>query len=496
MESYDVIVIGAGQGGVPLAGAFARAGRRTALVEQMHVGGTCVNEGCSPTKTMVASARVAHVVRRASTYGVRAEVTGVDMGVVRRRKQGIVESFRSGSERGLERSGVELIRATARFTAPRTIAVSRGDSHTSLTAGTVVIDTGLVSAIPPLPGLADAPYLTSSSIMELDEVPEHLVVLGGGYVGLEFAQMFHRFGSRVTVLQRDAQLLPREDQDVAEEVANILRADGIDVRFGVQAREVRHANGEVELSCVAGSSPSECRVRGTHLLVATGRAPNTATLNLAAGGVDVDAKGFVRVTARLETSSPGVFALGDVTGGPAFTHVSFDDYRILRTNLLEGGRASTEGRILPYTVFIDPQLGRVGMTERDAVASGKDPRREAADEQGGAGPRGGRDARLHEGRGGRRLGSDPRRRGPGARRWRDRHAVPAGHDGRPAVHAAARRHVLASHPRGVTQQSVHDPRPRIVTKSRRASALELQRRRLDSPNAKWRRKGGVAERSY
>jgi pyruvate/2-oxoglutarate dehydrogenase complex dihydrolipoamide dehydrogenase (E3) component len=371
MQSYDVIVIGAGQGGGPLAGAFARAGRRTALVERAHVGGTCVNEGCSPTKTMVASARVAHVAGRASVYGVRAEVTGVDMAVVRQRKQAIVESFRSGSERGLERSGVEIVRGTARFTAQRTLEVRQGDSLTSLTAETIVIDTGLVTAIPPLSGLAEVPYLTSSSIMELEEVPEHLLVLGGGYVGLEFAQMFHRFGSRVTVLQRDAQLLPREDQDVAEEVANILRDDGIDVRLGVEAREVRHANGHIELSCTHGSAASECRMQGTHLLVATGRVPNTETLNLAAGGIDVDAKGFVRVNARLETSSPGVFALGDVTGGPAFTHVSYDDYRILRTNLLEGGQASTEGRILPYTVFIDPQLGRVGMTERDAVASGR-----------------------------------------------------------------------------------------------------------------------------
>ena len=371
MQTYDVIVIGAGQGGGPLAGAFARAGRRTALIERAHVGGTCVNEGCSPTKTMVASARVAHVARRASAYGVRSDVTGVDLSVVRRRKQAIVESFRSGSERGLERSGVELVRGTARFTAPRTIAVGQGDSRTSLTADTIVIDTGLVTAIPPVSGLAEVPYLTSTSIMELEEVPEHLLVLGGGYVGLEFAQMFHRFGSRVTVLQRDAQLLPREDQDVAEEIANFLRDDGIDVRVGVEAREVRHANGDVELTCAQGPAASECRVQGTHLLVATGRAPDTDALHLAAGGIDVDAKGFVRVNDRLETSAPGVFALGDVTGGPAFTHVSYDDHRILRTNLLEGGQASTAGRILPYTVFIDPQLGRVGMTERDAVASGR-----------------------------------------------------------------------------------------------------------------------------
>ena len=341
MESYDLIVIGAGQGGGPLAGAFADAGRRTALIERAHVGGTCVNVGCTPTKTMVASARVAHVSRRAIAYGVRVAVTGVDMSIVRQRKRAIVESFRSGSERGLERSGVEVVRGTARFTAPQTIEVQQGDSRTSLTADTIVLDTGLITAIPPVSGLGEVPYLTSSSIMELDEVPEHLLVLGGGYVGLEFAQMFHRFGSRVTVLQRDAQLLSREDQDVAEEIATILRDDGIDVRLGVEAREGRHANGEVE------------------------------PLNLAAAGVEVDARGFVRVNARLETTSPGVFALGDVTGGPAFTHVSYDDFRILRENLLEGGQASTEGRILPYTVFIDPQLGRVGLTEREAAASGR-----------------------------------------------------------------------------------------------------------------------------
>ena len=371
MESYDLIVIGAGQGGGPLAGAFADAGRRTALIERAHVGGTCVNVGCTPTKTMVASARVAHVSRRAIAYGVRVAVTGVDMSIVRQRKRAIVESFRSGSERGLERSGVEVVRGTARFTAPQTIEVQQGDSRTSLTADTIVLDTGLITAIPPVSGLGEVPYLTSSSIMELDEVPEHLLVLGGGYVGLEFAQMFHRFGSRVTVLQRDAQLLSREDQDVAEEIATILRDDGIDVRLGVEAREVRHANGEVELTCAEVSSSSEGRVSGTHLLVATGRMPNTEPLNLAAAGVEVDARGFVRVNARLETTSPGVFALGDVTGGPAFTHVSYDDFRILRENLLEGGQASTEGRILPYTVFIDPQLGRVGLTEREAAASGR-----------------------------------------------------------------------------------------------------------------------------
>ncbi|MBA3339481.1 MAG: mercuric reductase [Gemmatimonadaceae bacterium] len=387
-DHYDLIVIGAGQGGGPLAGAFARAGQRVALVERMHVGGTCVNEGCSPTKTVIASARMAHLARRAGEYGValgdHSTTTAgdwrVDLRRVHERKQHIVDTFRSGSERALADAGVELIRGQARFVGDRVLAVlasggprEAADTRT-LTAERVVINTGLRVAVPPLAGLEAVPYLTSTSILELTERPEHLVVLGGGYVGLEFAQAFRRFGSRVTVVQRDAQLLPREDSDVADAVADILREEGIDVLLSAEAVRVErdsHGSDGVRLvwrSCEAGT---EQAVDGSHLLTATGRMPNTDDLQLDRVGIATDARGYVRVNERLETSAPGVYAIGDVNGGPAFTHISYDDFRILRTNLLEGGGATTAGRLVPYTVFIDPQLGAVGLTEREARASGR-----------------------------------------------------------------------------------------------------------------------------
>ena len=377
-EHFEVLVIGAGQGGGPLAGAFARAGRRVALVERIHVGGTCVNEGCSPTKTVIASARVAHLARRAGEFGVdvgsRGEVM-VDLARVHDRKQRIVDSFRGGSERSLAAAGVELVRGQACFVAPRTVRVAPegGDSDDARTiaADVVVINTGLRSAIPPLDGLDAVPYLTSTSILELTERPEHLIVLGGGYVGLEFAQAFRRFGSRVTVVQRGAQLLPREDADVAEAVTEILRDDGIAVHCGAEAVRVEGRTGDVRLTWRSRDGGAEQVIAGSHLLVATGRTPNTDDLALDAAGVETDARGYVPVNGRLETSAAGVYAIGDVKGGPAFTHISYDDFRVLRTNLLEGGSATTDGRLVPYTVFIDPQLGAVGMSERAARASGR-----------------------------------------------------------------------------------------------------------------------------
>ncbi len=389
---YDLIVIGAGQGGGPLAGAFARAGRRVALLERVHVGGTCVNEGCSPTKTVIASARVAHLARRAGDYGVTPADAAdeharaprdwrVDLRRVHERKQHIVDSFRSGSERALAAAGVDLIRGQARFVSERAIeVVVWGEQHEAadtrtLTTERVVINTGLRAAMPRLEGLEAVPYLTSTSILELTERPEHLVVLGGGYVGLEFAQAFRRFGSRVTVVQRDAQLLPREDADVADAVADILREEEIDVLLSAEAVRVErdgHRPGGVRLLWRSREGAAgEQAVDGSHLLVATGRTPNTDDLGLDRAGVATDARGYVQVNERLETSALGVYAIGDVKGGPAFTHISYDDFRILRTNLLEGGAATTTGRVVPYTVFIDPQLGAVGMTEREARASGR-----------------------------------------------------------------------------------------------------------------------------
>lgn len=393
-EHCDLLVIGAGQGGGPLAGAFARAGRRVVLVERAHVGGTCINEGCSPTKTIIASARVAHLVRRARDYGVRSGETPGDAGLVdltkvRARKQQIVESFRGGSERALAKAGVTLVRGHATFVGDREveIAVNEGASEGAagghrvriVSADTVVINTGLRPTIPPLQGLDDIPYLTSTSILELTELPAHLIVLGGGYVGLEFAQAYRRFGSRVTVVQRNNQLLPHEDEDVAEAVRALLIEDGIDVLRSAEALGVAPHGDGVRLiwrdrEADHGDGPptaGEREVVGSHLLVATGRIPNTDDLGLAMAGVERDARGYVRVNDRLETTARGVYAIGDVNGGPAFTHISYDDFRILRTNLLEHGNATTEGRVVPYTVFIDPQLGAVGMTEREARASGR-----------------------------------------------------------------------------------------------------------------------------
>jgi len=372
-EHYDAIVIGSGQGGTPLATALARADRATALIEREHVGGTCVNVGCTPTKTMVASARVAYLARRATDYGVHTGPVTVRLDEVRQRKRAIVTSFRSGSERRLETTeGLDLIRGEARFTGPHTIevCVDRGVMR-PMASDTIFINTGDRPVIPKLTGLAEIPALDSTSIMELEAVPEHLLVLGGGYVGLEFAQMFRRFGSRVTIVQRAKQLLPREDPDVAEAISGILRDDGIEVLLEAKALQVERAAPDAQGIRLSVQTPEGARtLRGSHLLVATGRTPNTEYLDLAGAGVRTDDKGYIRVNERLETDVPGIYALGDVKGGSAFTHISYDDYRILKANLLEGRDATTAGRLVPYTVFIDPQLGRVGLSEQEAHARG------------------------------------------------------------------------------------------------------------------------------
>jgi pyruvate/2-oxoglutarate dehydrogenase complex dihydrolipoamide dehydrogenase (E3) component len=369
--SYDAVIIGAGQAGGPLSMALANAGWKTALVEREHVGGTCVNEGCTPTKTMVASARVAYLARRAADYGVQTGKVMVDMRKVRQRKREIVESFRGGSQLRIEHTErLDLIMGEAHFAGPKTIEVqlNNGGMRT-LSADTIVINTGTRARVPPLPGLDGVPVLDSTSIMELDEVPEHLLVIGGGYIGLEFGQMFRRFGSQVTLVQRRDQLLTREDADVAEEVAKILREDGIEVLLESQPVGVRRS-GHGRIALTVRMPDGERRLTGSHLLLAAGRVPNTDQLDLQAAGIQVDERGFIPVNNRLETVVSGVYALGDVKGGPAFTHISYDDYRILRTNLLEGGDASTADRLVPYAVFVDPQLGRVGLTEKEAQAQG------------------------------------------------------------------------------------------------------------------------------
>ena len=370
---YDALIIGAGQAGVPLAQALAAAGRRTALVERTHVGGTCINEGCTPTKTMVASARVAYLARRAADYGVVTGPVTVDLPKVRERKRAIVNSFRNGSQARLESTeGLDLRFGEARFVGPRSVAVAGPAGERRLEADLVFINTGGRPSRPGLEGLARVPALDSTSVMELDRVPEHLLVMGGGYIGLEFAQMFRRFGGQVTVIQRNAQLLPLEDEDVAAEVRAILEQDGLDVVTGADARCIEPAGDGMRLR--VGTAEGDRVLEGSHLLLATGRVPNTDRLDCAAGGIETDAQGYVTANERLETSAPGVYALGDVKGGPQFTHVSYDDFRVVRDNVLGGGSATTRDRLVPYTVFLDPQLGRIGLTEREARSRGLDVR--------------------------------------------------------------------------------------------------------------------------
>jgi pyruvate/2-oxoglutarate dehydrogenase complex dihydrolipoamide dehydrogenase (E3) component len=366
-EKYDAIVIGAGQAGVPLSTVLAGAGKRTLLVERAHVGGTCVNEGCTPTKTMVASARVAYLARRGGDYGVETGQVRVDLARVRERKRNIVESFRSGSQRRLESTeGLDLVFGEARFTGLRTLAVDGRSYHGDL----VFVNAGCRPAAPDVEGLTALDPLDSTSIMELDQVPEHLIVLGGGYIGLEFGQMFRRFGSRVTIIQRGPQLLPVEDEDVAAAVLGMLREDGVEVLLQSEAMCAERGEGRA-IRVTVRTAGGDRQVVGSHLLLAAGRVPNTDRLDPWAAGVDTDSKGFIRVNERLGTSAAGVFALGDVKGGPAFTHISYDDYRILRDNLLHGGARTTGDRPVPYTVFTDPQLGRVGLTEREARKAGR-----------------------------------------------------------------------------------------------------------------------------
>ncbi len=370
VETFDAIVIGSGQGGNPLAAAMAAKGWKTVVVERGPVGGTCVNVGCTPTKTLVATARVAYLARRAKDFGVETGQVTVDMKAAIARKREIVEKSRGSSYKQLTTTeNLSLIEGTATFTGPHEVevALNAGGSRI-LTSERIFIDTGLRNAVPKIDGLDQVPSLDNASIMELEALPKHLIVLGGGYIALEFAQMFRRFGSDVTIVQAGKRLAEHEDEDVSAEIAKILEEDGITILLDAHATKVS-GQGGVTLSVKVGDAVSE--VSGSHLLVATGRTPNTDKLGLEKAGVEVDEHGFVKVNERLETTAIGVWAIGDVKGGPAFTHISYDDFRVLKANLLEGGSRVTTGRPVPYTMFIDPELGRIGMTEEQARRAGK-----------------------------------------------------------------------------------------------------------------------------
>lgn len=370
-EQYDAIVIGSSQGGRFLPIELAKAGREVALVERGPVGGVCVNTGCTPTKTMIASARLAYQARRGREYGVHTGTVSVDLAAVRERKRAMVAGARENYAGRLTQDGLGVIGGEAHFIGPHSvqIALSAGGTR-QLNAPLIVLDVGTRPKPPEITTAPGVTVLDSTSIMELDELPEHLIVLGGGYIGLEFGQMFRRFGSAVTIVQRSAHLLTNEDHDISDEVAQILRGEGIDVLTSTTAlRAELTDDGRVHLT-VRGED-AERQIEGTHILSAIGRTPNTEALATDAAGISLDARGFIEVDEYLQTSVPGVYAMGDVTGPPSFTHSSYDDYRILHANLIEQRAVSTRDRVVPYAVFIDPQLGRVGMTEREAGAQGR-----------------------------------------------------------------------------------------------------------------------------
>jgi pyruvate/2-oxoglutarate dehydrogenase complex dihydrolipoamide dehydrogenase (E3) component len=363
---FDAIVIGSGQAGNPLSYALVERGWHVALIEKAHLGGTCVNTGCTPTKTMVASAQVAHYARNASRWGVLAENVRVDLTAIVARKNAIVQSFRNGHERRIaQHPNMHLYRGQAGFLSARAVQVG----NEVLESENIFINAGTRPEIPLLPGLENVDYLTNASLMELQEVPEHLLVLGGGYIGLEFGQMFGRFGSRVTVVHRGEQLLSREDADVALELQKALEADGISFRLKSQPLRVEKRAGKIAVAIQSAKGTET--VCGSHLLLATGRRPNTDALGLDKAGVQLDSHGYIKVNSRLETDVAGIWALGDVKGGPAFTHISYNDYQIVFANVVEGKNLTIENRYLPYSLFTDPQVGRVGMTEKEARATGR-----------------------------------------------------------------------------------------------------------------------------
>jgi pyruvate/2-oxoglutarate dehydrogenase complex dihydrolipoamide dehydrogenase (E3) component len=369
-ERFDAIVIGSGQGGNPLAAAMAKKGWKTAMIERRFVGGTCVNVGCTPTKTLVATARVAYLARRASDFGVTTGPVAIDMAAVIARKREIVEKSRGSNYKSLTQTeNLSLIEGEAEFVAPHELLITLNSGGTRmLTAERIFIDTGVRNAIPNLEGLIDVPALNNETIMELDVLPAHLIILGGGYIALEFAQMFRRFGSQVTIVQSDERLSMHEDEDISAEILKILQEDGITVLLNAHAERVS-GDAEIHLSVRVGSELRE--VTGSHFLIATGRTPNTEALKLAKAGVDQDEHGFLKVDEWLETTVGGIYGIGDVKGGPEFTHIAYDDYRVLKANLLDGGYRTTKDRPVPYTMFIDPELGRIGMTEQQARKAGR-----------------------------------------------------------------------------------------------------------------------------
>ena len=369
-QHYDAVVIGTGQGGAPLAASLGASGRKTAVIERALFGGTCVNVGCTPTKAYVASARAAHVARHAAELGV--QITGkiaVDLSYIKARKDKIVEQSRSGVEKWLrEAEHVSVFNGHGRFTSPNTLSISNaaGAVTQQISADAIFINTGTRASVPALPGLERVRYYTNASLLELTTLPEHLIIIGSSYIALEFAQIFRRFGSRVSVLVRGERVLSREDADIAQALQDVLAGEGIEFHFGTQPGAVAPSADGVQVQC------GDRSVSGSHLFIATGRQPNTDDLGLDAAGVSVDARGIIQVDGDLRSNVPGIWAIGDVNGRGAFTHTSFDDYQIVaaQLGLIDAARRSVDDRIMAYAVFTDPPLARVGLSEAELRKAG------------------------------------------------------------------------------------------------------------------------------
>ena len=372
MEKYDAIVIGSGQAGTPLSKKLAESGLKTALIEKRWVGGTCVNDGCSPTKTMIASAKLAWSVANGEKLGVHVGGYTVDFHEILDRKNEVVERMRGNSEKGIkETENLDLVYGTAVFTGPKEITVTLNDGAKQvLSADKFFINVGEKPAIPEIDGIEKIDYLTSTSIMELDEIPEHLAIIGSGYIALEFGQMFRRFGSKVTILEQSERILRHEDEDIAEEIVKIFSEEDIKIITDCKVELIKKEGDNINL--FLSIAEKEENISCTHVLVGAGRKPQTADLGLDIAGIEINEKGYVKVNDKLETSVEGIYALGDVKGGPAFTHIAYDDYRVIRKNIIENGNESIKDRLVPYCMFIDPQLGRVGITEQEAKESGKE----------------------------------------------------------------------------------------------------------------------------
>ncbi|MDY0907647.1 mercuric reductase [Pedobacter sp. CFBP9032] len=366
MKHYDAIIIGAGQAGVPLAKKMAEAGKKTAIIEKRYVGGTCINDGCTPTKAMIASAKAAYQARKASELGVMVGDVTVDLKKIKKRADGIVEIFKESAENGIEETkGLKLYMGEASFISEKEILVRcKGGTEEKLSADLIFINTGAKTIIPDIEGIDDVDYLTSTTILDLEEVPAHLVIIGGNYIGLEFGQMFSRFGSKVTILEQAPMILSKEDDDISKAVTEFLEEEKIDVITGVKINHIGWKGDNIEISETTGKKDK--RIKASHLLVAVGRAPQTKDLGLENCGVETDEHGHILVNDKLETNIKGIYALGDVKGGPAFTHIAYNDYTIVYRNLIENTDLSTKDRALPYCMFTDPQLARVGLSEKQA----------------------------------------------------------------------------------------------------------------------------------